>query len=394
MADENLSYSPGLEGVVAGETGVSHVDPAGLSLIIRGFDVKDLVENSNYEEVAFIVLYKVLPKKQEFEDFINKLKNRRQISRNLKKMVKHLNKRHEANQMDVLRTAVSYLGAEESKMYGNAYESNFEKAISLIAKLPTIVAYSYRYSQGKRPIKPRMEYSHAENFLHMLGKKKLIDLEVKIFDKSLMLYVDHDFNASTFTDRVVASARSDIYSSVTAGVGALKGPRHGGANEEAAKMLLEIGNKERAVDYVRGKLERKEKLPGFGHREYKIQDPRAIIMKEMFKQLSEQRGDMSFYELANEVENVFNKDMEEKGKYLPANVDYPCGGLYHMLGVPLGIYTPIFALSRVTGWCAHYIEEITPVQKDGNTIDNPIIRPKALYSGPSGLEYVPMDKRE
>ncbi len=392
MAGEE-SFSPGLEGVPAGKTGVSHVDPAGNTLIVRGYDIKELVDKSNFEEVAYLVLYGKLPTRTELTDFVKALKNGRKLSRNLLKLIKGLNE-EKSNQMDILRTAVSYLGAEDAKNFGDSYENNLKKAASMIAKIPTIIAASYRYSVGQEPIKPKKLYPHAENFLYMLKGEEPDDFEANLFDKSLILYIDHDFNASTFTDIVVSSTLSDIYSAIVSGVCALKGPRHGGANEETAKMMSEVGNKDNAASWVQDKLSKGVKIPGFGHREYKVQDPRAIIMKEMFRQLGERKGDMRLYEIACEIENAFNAEMEKKGKHLPANVDFPCGGLYKTLGIPEAIYTPIFALSRVVGWCAHYMEYTAPVTlPDGKVVQNPIIRPKAIYSGPSGLRYVPIRKR-
>lgn len=382
MGEEKVEYSPGLQGITAGETSISRVDPNGTTLIIRGYDIKDLVSKSDFQEVAYLVLHGELPAKLELKDFVKSLKNQRKIPKDLEKLVKILSIQ-KAEQMDILRTAVSFLGAIEFSSFEKS--DNISKAISIMSKIPTIISYSYRFSIDEKPVKPKSKYSHSKNFLYMLNGKEPDDLESDVFDKSLMLYIDHDFNASTFTNRVIASTMSDIYSAVVGGIGALKGPRHGGANENTARMMLEVGSKENVVNFIQEKLSKKIKIPGFGHREYKVQDPRAVIMKDMFKQVSEKKGDMKLYEIADEIERVMKEEMDKKGKHVPPNVDFPCGGFYHTLGIPIELYSSIFAMSRVVGWSAHFIEQSDP--------KNPLIRPKALYVGESDLKYIPIRKR-
>lgn len=368
----------GLENVIVDTTEISGVDPKGEHTIYRGYQIGDLAINATFEEAAFLFLYGHLPKREELEEFSKKLKENREIPKELYELFKLLPRT--SHPMDIARIGVSYIGTLDEEAEKLSVDLLYKRAISIVAKMPTIIANGYRISRGLEPITPDLTYPHAKDALRMIIGREPTELESRAFEVTLILYMDHGFNASTFTARVIASTLSDMYAAVSGGLAALKGPLHGGANEKAMKMLLEIGSKEKARSYIEGKLSKKEKIMGFGHRVYKLRDPRVPVAKDFLKKLGEKNLEaLKLYEMCDEIEKV----MWEL-KRIPANIDFYTGPLYYVLGIPIELYTPIFAMSRTVGWTAHYIEQVT---------NNRLIRPKAEYVGPMGLKYVPIEER-
>ena len=375
--EKQNSYSPGLEGVIAGRTGICNVDSEHSQLLYRGYSVEDLARDSNFEEVAYLLIKGSLPKRSELTDFTKILKDEREIPKKLLKMFSKFPSR--ANPMDMLRAGVSFLALFDSEAGDNSHEANVRKAMRLTAKIPTIIASSFRISNGKKTIEPNPEYSHARNFLNMVNGTPPDDFVEKVFDVSLILYAEHDYNASSFSTRVTASTLADLYSAVIAGICTLKGSLHGGANEKAMEMLLAIGEEDKVEDWIREALLRKERIMGFGHRVYKKGDPRAIILKELCMELGGKKNAPKWYRMSHKIEEIMEK---EKGLY--PNVDFYAGSVYYMMGIPIELYTPIFTLSRITGWSAHIIE-----QHDNNRL----IRPMSEYIGPPIQRYIPIDER-
>jgi citrate synthase len=281
--------------------------------------------------------------------------------------------------MDHLKAAVALIGMHDPEVEDNSHQANVRKAIRLTAKFPTLITAAYRYSIGKEPIAPDNSLTHAENFLYMLTGEKPDPFYAKIIDISLICYAEHGFNASTFSARVTASTLSDLHSAIVSAIGTLKGPLHGGANEEAMKMLLEIGTPENAEAWVKDALATKKKIMGFGHREYKSGDPRATILTEHGRELSDRLGDTKWGRMAAIVEEAM---LREKG--LKPNVDFPTSYIYYMMNLPIPIYTPIFAIARITGWSANVIEQLD---------NNRLFRPKAEYEGPRHKAYIPLEQR-
>lgn len=374
---KTAEYSPGLEGVIAGTTTISHVNPEISSLMYRGYDIRDLVKDSSFEEVAFLLLKGHLPTQAEYDEFCALLKQERDLPAVVVDTFKTFPK--ESVPMDMLRTGAALLALHDPDKDDNSHDANLRKSIRLLAKFPALIAYSYRINRGQEIVKPDNSLGHGENFLYMLLGKKADAYTAHVFDCSLICYADHGFNASTFSSRVTVSTLSDIYSGLVAAIGALKGPLHGGANEEAMKMLQEVGTPENAEAWVIDALATKKKIMGFGHREYKNGDPRAFILTEMGGEMSEKLGDTRWYKTASIVEETMRRE-----KNIVPNVDFPTSYIYYLMGLPIEIYTPIFALARVSGWTAHMMEQLE---------NNRLIRPKALYEGPDHLEYVPRAQR-
>lgn len=376
MADEK-PYSPGLEGIIAGVSSISEVNPEKQKLAYRGFDIEELANHSTFEEVAYLLLHGKLPKNGELKTFVSELVSERELPPQVYEVLKLTPLT--AGPMDALRTCVSFLGTTDPDASDNSLDVNLRKASRLVAKMGTIVAANYRIRASLPTVRPSAELSHAANLFTMITGRKPEDYEEHAFDVSLILYAEHTFNASSFSGRVIASTLSDMHSAVTGAIGALKGPLHGGANEEAMKMLLEIGEVSKAEDWVKEALARKRRLMGFGHRVYKWGDSRVPIMKRVGKQLAEHTSNKKWIEIAEMVEGV----MEREKKLYP-NVDFPCAYVYRMLGLPVEVYTPVFAASRIAGWAAHVIEQHA---------DNRLIRPDSIYRGERGRAYVPMDRR-
>ena len=363
MSDKE--FSPGLEGVVAGESAVSQIDTDLNRLVIRGCDLVDLTERASYEEVAYLLIYEDLPNDAELERFEMQLSRERHLPDRVVQLLRQAPPG--AHPMSLLRTAVSALALDDAEAGDNGHEANVRKAIRLIAKIPLLITAGQRLAEGKEPVAPRESFGQAANLLYMLRGEEPAEYEIKAMDTSLILYAEHGYNASTFTARVTASTLSDIYSAVTAAIGALAGPLHGGANEKAMEMLLEIEAKENAERWVLKALAAKEKIMGFGHREYKTGDSRVPSMKRVGREVAAAKGGAPWPELAEIVEGTMER---EKGIF--ANVDFPCGYVYYMMEIPIQLYTPIFVSSRVAGWAAHVIE-----QHDNNRL----IRPGHIYTG-------------
>jgi len=371
------AYSPGLEGVIAGETTLSFVNPERNSLMYLGFDIRDLVDKACYEEVAYLLLYGNLPTPDAYQRFCQELKQERNVPAEVLNHITQLPKT--MNLMDGLRTAVSILSFYDADVANNSHEANVRKATRLVAKMPTLVAACYRHTQGQAFIAPNSALDHASNALYMILGTEPDAETARLFDMTLTCYADHGFNASTFAGRVTTSTLSDMHSGIVSAIGTLKGPLHGGANEEAMHMLLDIGTPDKAEAYVRTAMANKKKLMGFGHRAYKTGDPRAMLLSEKAEALCQRTNTQHWHEIARIVTNIM---VNEKG--IHPNVDFPTAYIYYIMGLPIPIYTPIFALARVAGWAAHIIEQLD---------NNRLIRPKALYTGPQHLPYVPMSQR-
>lgn len=367
-------YSPGLEGVIAGETAISTVTGG---LRYRGYPVTELAENCSFDEVAHLLVHGELPSRAALTEFRKRLAAEQKLPSVLSNLLKALPK--DAVPMDVLRTGVSLLSLYDPETVDNSRPANLRKSERLLAQIPLIICEYYRATKGQTPVPPRSDLSFAANLLFMLRGTAPNDFDVKAFDVSLILYAEHEFNASTFTARVVCSTESDLHSGIVAAIGALKGRLHGGANEKVMDMLLASGGPESAEKWIRDTLARKDKVMGFGHRVYKTGDVRARVLKEYAKQAAERTGQAKWEAAADIIEGVLGKE-----KNLFPNLDWPAGRLYHALGLEVPLYTPFFVASRVTGWCAHIMEQLE---------NNRIIRPRARYTGPEEHQVIPIEKR-
>ncbi len=376
MAKTTRIYK-GLDGVVVDETAISQVMPRTNSLTYRGYAVQELCERCCFEEVAYLLWHGELPTRYQLSNFKKNERRRRKISRNHLAVIQRFPKR--AHPMDTIRTSVSYLGTTEVAWGGEPAEADMERSMDLFSKIPTMIATDYRLRKGKRRIEPREDLSYSENFLNMCFGSVPPKHVVKAFDVSLILYAEHSFNASTFATRVVTSTMSDIYSSVTAGIGALKGPLHGGANEAVMNMLLEIGHPERAEAWLRDAFESKKVVMGFGHRVYKWGDSRVPTMRRCLEDLALWQKDRKWIEIEDILEHI----MVDEKKIYP-NLDYPAGPAYYMMGFDIDMYTPIFVMSRITGWTAHCMEQ---------NAANRLIRPLSSYTGVKQRQVKPIAKR-
>jgi citrate synthase len=367
-------YSPGLEGVIAGETAICTVE-GGLSY--RGYHVGELAEHCSFDEVAYLLLHGELPTAAQFHDFQQRVAAARRLPPLLKDIFSGLPKW--TTPLDALRTAVSVLGHFDQDAADNSHDANLRKAERLLAQIPVAIADHYRLSQGLPEIAARQDLSHAANFLYMLRGQEASPTEVKALDVSLILYAEHEFNASTFAARVIVSTLSDLHSGITGAIGALKGPLHGGANEKVMDILMAAGGPETAEEWTKAALARKERIMGFGHRVYKAGDVRAGILKTYARAAAEAAGELKWEETADVIERVM---AAEKNMY--PNLDWPAGRLYHAMKLDIPLYTPIFAMSRITGWAAHIIEQLD---------NNRLIRPRAIYTGPPHRPVKPLAER-
>ncbi len=335
------------------------------------------MEHCAFDEVAYLLLFGKLPNRQEFESFTQEVGANRAVP----DLIYDLYRRFPPNAppMDALKAAVAVLAMSDPESDSNSHEANLHKATRLYAKIPNLVVNGYRIMQGQPPFAPDPNLCHNADFFYMLTGQPRTDLFGKVLNVTQILYAEHGYNASTFAARVTVSTLSDLYSGVVSAIGTLKGPLHGGANEAAMEMLLEIGDASRAADWVREALAQKKKIMGFGHREYKKGDERAKIVKQYVGELGKQQGDMKWPEISQIVEDQM---MQAKGLY--PNLDFPVASAYYLMGIPIPLYTPIFVMSRITGWCAHIIEQLD---------NNRIIRPHSEYNGPRGLHVVPLEER-
>jgi 2-methylcitrate synthase/citrate synthase II len=374
------TYSPGLDGVLAGETKLCHVDEGEGGLRYLGYAVSDLAEKARFEEVAYLLLFGKLPSQKELKDFTTQLAARSVLPDPVETFLGMVPPA--ARPMDILRTSVSLLGMTDPDASDSSHDANVRKALRLLAQIPLIIATAHRLANGKPRVEPQADLSFAENLLLLLtdlrGDEKAKAM-AHVLDVSLTLYAEHEFNASTFSARVTASTMTDLHSAITAAIGTLKGPLHGGANEAVAAMFLEIKSRDKAKRWVQAALANKQRITGFGHRVLKQGDSRSTIIQQHAESLSRICGDCRWYEIATIIDRVMQ---QEKGLY--PNLDFYTAVAYLLMGIPRELYTPVFVCSRITGWCAHVIE-----QQDHNRL----IRPRALYTGPTARGYVPLNRR-
>ncbi len=381
----------GLRGIEVADTRISNIDGERGRLIYRGYDILDLTKNSTFEETAYLLLYDELPTRPQLDEFNAKLVDARFIPKQMQKNMG--NWRKDADPMDMLQAFVAALAGYYDEEFANK-EASYDKAINIIAKVPTIIASWNRIRNGLDIVDPDASLSHAANFLYMMSGEKP-DLEVeRIFDVCLILHADHTFNASTFTARQVASTRAHMYSACSAAIGALSGELHGGANTEVMKMILDIENIEKAEGWIKERITNGERIMGMGHAVYKTYDPRAQVLKELSRKLAEKTKE-PWFAITEKVETVTISEMKsKKNRDIYPNVDLYSASLYYMLKIPMDLNTPIFAISRVVGWTAHIIEE-----KFAEAAPKPALyRPKATYvgkyCGPEGCEYKTLDLRK
>ena len=374
MSDE---VKKGLLGIIVDETQVSKVMPEINSLTYRGYAVQDLCEMCRFEEAAYLILNGDLPNSIQLKKFEKEEKSNRDLTKNLNEIIKHMPKK--SHPMDVARTAVSVMGLEDKDTTNNSPEANMRKAMRIFAKTPTALAAFYRIRKGKKIIKPKKDLSFSENFFHMcFGKVPSKDI-VKAFDVSLILYAEHSFNVSTFTARTITSSLSDIHGAITGAIASLKGPLHGGANEEVMHMMNKIKKPENALKWINSALDNKDVVMGFGHRVYKSGDSRVPTMEKYFKKVASIKKDKKFIKIYDIVKNVMIKR-----KDIHPNVDYPTGPTYHLMGFDTDFFTPIFVISRITGWSAHIIEQHAA---------NKLIRPLASYKGSQHRKVIQLNQR-
>lgn len=376
----STTAAKGLEGVVAAETEMSFIDGTNGVLEYVGIAIDDLARQSSFEETVFLLWNRRLPTQPELDAFTKELRGKYAIPNELVEVLKHMPK--SAQPMHALRTLVSALGAFDEDPNTVEPEAYRHKALNILAKAPTLVAYFDRLRQGKAFVAPDESLSFAANFLYMLNGEKPTETMERAFDVCMILHADHGLNASTFTSRVIQSTLSDVYSAMSGAIGALRGPLHGGANEGVMRMLNEIGSLDKVDVYVQGKIDRKEKIMGFGHRVYKAYDPRATYLKTLAKRLAEDTGNQALYEMSHRIEVLMEEAVAAKGIY--PNVDFYSATTYHAIGLELDLFTPMFALSRIAGWAGHCLEQL-----DGNRL----IRPKAEYVGPHDVPYTPVTER-
>lgn len=374
---DKMNVKKGLEGAVIDTSSVSKVNAETNSLLYRGYPVQDLAEQCTFEEVAYLLYKGELPTPSQLEDFVAKERGNRSVSQAALNAIRSLPK--ECHPMDSIRTGVSILGCEDARIWDASPETNYDKAVLMLAKIPTLIAADYRCKKGKDPIAPKKDLTIAENFFHMCFGEIPSKEIVKAFDVSLILYAEHSFNASTFTSRVVTSTQSDIYSATVAGIGALKGPLHGGANEQVMHMMIEIADPAKAEQWMLDALAQKKKVMGFGHRVYKSGDSRVPTMRKYADIVANATGGQKWMQMYASLEKV----MVEKKRIYP-NLDFPAGPAYYMMGFEIDFFTPIFVMARTTGWSAHIMEQAA---------NNRIIRPLSEYIGPAQRAVVPLKDR-
>ncbi len=366
----------GLEGIVASQTKVSSIVDD--QLTYAGYEIDDLTENASFEEVIFLLWHFRLPNEQELQELKDQLFENMVLN---PRMYSHFEDyaTDQIHPMTGLRTSLSYLAHFDPRAEEFNDEAHLNKAVRIQAKVASLVAAFARVRQGKEVVKPKKDLSYAANFLYMLFGEEPTPVQEEGFNKALILHADHELNASTFTARVTVSTLSDMYSGVTAAAGALKGPLHGGANEQVMKMLAEIGSVDNVEAYIQKKIDNKEKIMGFGHRVYKNGDPRAKYLKEMSRKITDETGQKELYDISVKIADILK---EQKG--LLPNVDFYSATVYHSMNIEHDLFTPIFAVSRTSGWIAHILEQYA---------DNRIMRPRAEYIGEVHRKYVPISER-
>ncbi|WP_088068571.1 citrate synthase [Gottfriedia luciferensis] len=371
-----MTVKSGLEGVVAATTSISSIIDDTLTYV--GIGIDELAEFASFEEVVYLLWHRKLPTKVQLKEFSAQLADHAELPVEVINFLKATDFKN-VHPMTVLRTFISMLALYDKNAEAMDSDSNYLKAIQLQAKVSTFVAAFSRIRQGLEPVAPRKDFSFAANFLYMLTGEEPNEIAEEAINKALVLHADHELNASTFTARVCVATLSDIYSGVTAAIGALKGPLHGGANESVMKMLAEIGEIDNVESYIQEKMDHKAKIMGFGHRVYRGGDPRAKHLKEMSRQLGAITGELKWYTMSEKIEEIVTTQ-----KNIPPNVDFYSASVYHSLGIEHDLFTPIFAISRMSGWTAHILEQYE---------NNRIIRPRADYTGPEKNSYIPIEER-
>jgi citrate synthase len=372
--NERESYSPGLEGVIAGETAVSSL-AAGLEY--RGYDIDDLTTHATFEETAYLILHGELPTASQAAAFHERVMGAMHVPEAVVDTLRRIPA--EVHPMDVLRTGASLLAHWDPETNDNSHDANLRKAERILAKMPVLLGIRTRLLANQEPASADAQLSFAANVLRLMRGTSPPAEHARAMDVSLMLYAEHEFNASTFAARCICSTLSDLHSSITGAIGTLKGPLHGGANERALEVLLSVGGADRAEAWIQAALARKERIMGFGHRVYKTEDPRATAIKRFTRPLAEETGHTDLERTGDIIEEIVRRE-----KQLPANVDWPCARLYHYLGIAIENFTPLFVVARVTGWSAHVIEQLD---------HNRLMRPRGLYIGPATRKWIPVAER-
>ncbi|NLV09036.1 citrate synthase [Halomicrobium mukohataei] len=371
----------GLEGVLVTESELSKIDGDAGKLVYRGYTIEDLATGASFEEVLYLLWHGHLPNAAELDEFTDAMVEERHVDDDVMQTVEQLADADE-NPMAALRTAVSMLSSHDPDAEADPtdLDANLRKGRRITAKIPTVLAAFARFRDGKDAVEPREDLSHAANFLYMLNGEAPDEVLAETFDMALVLHADHGINASTFSAMVTTSTLSDLHSAITSAIGTLKGSLHGGANQDVMEMLKEVDDAEQdPIDWVKTALDEGRRVSGFGHRVYNVKDPRAKILSQRSKELGEAAGSLKWYEMSTAIEDYLK---EEKG--LAPNVDFYSASTYYQMGIPIDIYTPIFAMSRVGGWTAHVLEQYE---------NNRLIRPRARYVGPTDQQFVPLDER-
>mgnify|MGYP001167850765 CR=1 FL=1 len=380
MNISNINFKPGLEGIPVTKSSICDIDGIQGKLLYRGYDIAELAQKSSFLETAFLLIWGELPTVDELKNFEDEVQMHRRLSFRVRDMMKCFPS--SGHPMDALQSSAASLGLFYSRRAIDDPKYVYNAVIRLIAKIPTMVAAFQLIRKGQDPIQPRDDLSYSSNFLYMLTEKEQDPLAAKVFDKCLILHAEHSLNASTFSARVTASTLTDPYAVVASAVGTLAGPLHGGANEDVIAMLEKINTPENAVSFIKDALLTKRKIMGFGHREYKVKDPRATILQTLAEELFERFGKDEMYEVAKKLEEEALPIFGTKGIY--PNVDYYSGLVYRKLGIPNDLFTPIFAISRVAGWLAHWREQLGA---------NRIFRPSQIYTGSKPRNWIPLDQR-
>ena len=370
----------GLDNVYVKESKICFIDGEASRLFYRGYSIEERAEHSTFEETAYLLIHGKLPTKVQLEEFTRRLESYRKLDPAILQLIRSFPS--SCDPMDALSTVVSALGLHDPQPMTDKMDGRIDKALQILAKTPNIITSFDRLRNGKEPIAPQPGLRHAADFLYMLTGKQPDEYDARIMDVALILHAEHEMNASTFACTVTASTLADMYSIITSGIGTLRGPLHGGANEVALKTVLEVGDPSRAESYVTQALSEKKRIMGFGHRVYKTWDPRYVILKKLGAELAVKKGQMKLFDTAVAIETSARNHLA--GTPIFPNVDSYSGVVFHMLEIPTDLFTPIFAMSRITGWTAHAIEYLEA---------NRLIRPKALYVGEMSLSYTPIEER-
>ena len=374
--------SRGLEGVVAAETSLSHVDGEAGRLVYGGYEIEDLAENVTFEEVCHLLWFGALPNRSQLDELRQRLNEALVLDASVLEIVRLAPR--EAHAMATLRTAASALAFVDPDAEDMSEAANLRKAVRLTAQMVALTAAIGRARAGQDPLSPDASLSLAGNLLYLLNGERPDDLQTRIVDAALTLHAEHGMNASTFAARVTAGTLSDMHSALTSAIGTLKGPLHGGANEQVMRMLLEIDSPDAAEAWVRARLDEGQKIMGFGHRVYRTTDPRAPILKRLAEELARRGGETRWLQISERVQQVMRAEMDRRGKQIYPNVDFFSASVYYTLGIPLELFTCVFAIARTAGWTAHVVEQLN---------DNRLIRPQSVYVGPEARKVTPLANR-